>query len=88
MPIFRTAISAMRVRLSDAEFLRDLKNFLEAAECQVRQVGLATLDVAMPRAPSEAQARREIEIYLKTRRAMNPQVTARIVGKGEAERPD
>jgi hypothetical protein len=62
----------------------DLKAYLEAAECSVRIVGEVTLDVAVPRAPSDAQALREISIYLKTWQAMNPEARARIVGEGEA----
>ena len=72
----------MRVRISNADLLGDLTTFLEAAECRVRKVGLATLDVAMARAPSEAQAQREVAIYLRTWQAMNPGTYARIVGEG------
>ena len=74
----------MRVRLSDRAHVPDLKAYLEAAECSVRIVGEVTLDVAVPRAPSDAQALREISIYLKTWQAMNPEARARIVGEGEA----
>jgi hypothetical protein len=48
-------------------------------------VGEVTLGVAMPRAPTGAQALREIAIYLKTWQAMNPNVHARTVGEGEGE---
>jgi hypothetical protein len=75
--------AAVRVRLSDQALIDDLKAYLEAAECSVRVVGEVTLDVAMPRAPTDAQALREIAIYLKTWQAMNPNVHARIVGEGE-----
>jgi len=34
------------------------------------------LDVAIPRAPSDDQARRQVEIYLKAWQAMNPGVRA------------
>lgn len=77
----------MRVRISDAVLLGDLKDFLEAAECRVRKVGEATLDVAMARAPSAEQAQREIDIYLKTWQAMHPGAHARIVGKGTESPP-
>jgi hypothetical protein len=72
----------MRIRISDATHLGDLADFLEAAECRVRKVGNATLDVSMPRAPSKEQAEREIAIYLKTWQAMNPGAYARMVGQG------
>jgi hypothetical protein len=46
-------------------------------------VGEVTLDVSMPRAPSDDQALREIAIYLRTWQAMKPNAHARIVGEGE-----
>jgi hypothetical protein len=77
----------MRVRISDAALLGELKRYLEAAECRVRHVGKATLDVTMPRAPSEEQAQREVSIYLKTWQAMNPGAYARVVGEGRETDP-
>lgn len=74
-------MTAVRIRLSDKAFVNDLKTYLEAAECSVREVGEGTLDVSMPRAPSDAQARREIAIYAKTWEAMNPGVHALIVSE-------
>jgi MOSC domain-containing protein YiiM len=79
-------LAAMRVRISDSVLLGDLTGFLEAAECRVRKVGEATLDVTMPRAPSAEQAQREIDIYLKTWQAMHPGAYARIVSEGRAGR--
>jgi hypothetical protein len=75
-------LAALRVRISDAALLDDLRTFLEAAECPVRNVGLGTLDVTMPRAPSSEQAEREVAIYLRTWQAMHPGADARIVGEG------
>jgi hypothetical protein len=72
----------MRVQTSDPALLGDLMTFLEAAECTVRAVGPATLDVSMLRAPSVDQAEREISIYLQTWQAMNPGTYAHIVGEG------
>jgi hypothetical protein len=80
-------ISAVRIRISDPALLDDLKDFLESAGCRIRGVGPVTIDVAMPRAPSLEQARREIAIYLKTWQAMNPGSYARIVGEGTEEPP-
>jgi hypothetical protein len=80
-------LAAMRVRISDAHLLGDLKGFLEAAECRVRKVGPGTLDVVMRRAPSTAQAEREVAIYLKTWQAMHPGAYARIVGEGTENPP-
>ena len=75
----------MRVRLSDKSYVEDLKEYLEATECSVRVVGQVTLDVSMPRAPSDAQALREVAIYLRAWQAMNPDVYAHILGEGNAE---
>lgn len=74
----------MRVRVSNADLLRDLKGYLEAADCRVRKVGEVTLDVTIESAPSTEQAQREIAIYLKAWQAMNPGGYARIVGEGRA----
>lgn len=48
-------------------------------------VGQVTLDVSMPRAPSEAQALSEVATYVNAWQAMNPDVHARIVGEGHAK---
>jgi hypothetical protein len=77
----------MRVRISDPALLGDLQSYLEAVECTVRRVGEGTLDVAMARAPSEEQARREVDIYLRAWQAMNPDTYARVVGPGDIEGP-
>jgi hypothetical protein len=77
----------MRIRISNASLLGDLKGFLEAAECRVREVGQATLDVTMPRAPSAEQAEREVALYLSTWQAMHPDAYARIVGEGTETPP-
>ena len=83
MSITRAA-AAVRVRISDQDLLGDLKDYLEAAECSVREVGQVTLDVTMPRAPSDDQALREIAIYLRAWTAMHPDAVVRVVGEGEA----
>jgi hypothetical protein len=75
----------MRVRVSDEALLRNLEEFLVATECRVRKVGNVTLDVTL-QAPTEEQARRELDIYLRTWPAMHPGAYARIVG--ERAEPD
>jgi hypothetical protein len=69
----------MRVRISDPALLSDLQRYLRAAECVVEQSDDDALDIYMPRAPSDEQARREVGIYLQTRQAMNPGARADIV---------
>ena len=61
----------MRVRVSDPALLGDLQRYLRAAECVAEQSGDDTLEVSIPRAPSDEQARREVDIYMKAWRAMN-----------------
>jgi hypothetical protein len=68
--------AAMRVRLTDPALVDDLERFLLATECRVERVATDELDVHVPRAPSEQQARREVGIYLLTWRAMNPEAVA------------
>jgi hypothetical protein len=53
--------AAMRVRISDPALLGDLQRYLRAAVCVAEQSEENALDVHMPRAPSEEQARREID---------------------------
>jgi hypothetical protein len=72
----------MRVRVSNADLLGDLRDYLEAAECRVRKVGEVTLDVTIESAPSAEQAQREIAIYLKAWQAVNAGGYTRIVGEG------
>jgi hypothetical protein len=50
-----------------------------AAECVAEHSGEDTLDVSIPRAPSDEQARREVAIYLQAWQAMNLGARAEIV---------
>ena len=68
----------MRVRVSDPALLGDLQRYLRAAECVVEQADDA-LEVSIPRAPSDEQARREVAIYIQAWHAMNPGARAEIV---------
>jgi hypothetical protein len=63
--------AAMRIRISDPSYLGDLERSLCAAECAIGQVGPHELEVFVPGAPRDEQARREILIYLDTWKAMN-----------------
>ncbi len=69
----------MRVRVSDPALRGDLQRYLRAAECVVERADDHTLDVSIPRAPSDEQARREVAIYIQAWRAMNPGARAEIV---------
>ena len=82
MPIINST-AAVRVGVSDTEYVTNLTDYLEAAACSVRRVGQVTLDVSIPRAPSDDRALREIAVYLRTWQAMNPEARAHVVGEGE-----
>ena len=69
----------MRVRVSDPALLGVLQRYLRAADCVAEQSGEDTLDVSIPRAPSDEQARREVAIYLQAWQAMNLSARAEIV---------
>jgi hypothetical protein len=61
-PVSITA--AVRIQVSESAHLGDLKTYLEAAECAVHVLDSHVLEVSVPRAPSEAQAVREMTLYL------------------------
>jgi hypothetical protein len=71
--------AAMRVRVSDPALLGDLQRYLRATECMAGQLEEDTLDVSIPRAPSEERARREVAIYVQASQAMHPAARAEIV---------
>jgi hypothetical protein len=49
----------------------DLRAFLERADCVFREYGAYEFEVDIPHAPSEAQGRRELDIYLASWQVMN-----------------
>jgi hypothetical protein len=57
----------------------DVQRYLPSAECVVEQADDDALEVSIPRAPSDEQARREVAIYIQAWRAMNPGARAEIV---------
>ena len=79
MPIQALSAAIMRVRLTDQALLPDLLRYLRSTECVVEQVGPDELNVVVPRAPSDEQARREIDLYLRAWQVMNPKAQAEII---------
>ena len=71
--------AAMRVRVSNPALLGDLQRYLRAVQCVAEQSDENSLDIYVPHAPSDEQARREVAIYLKTWQAMNAGARAEIV---------
>lgn len=78
----------MRVQISDPALLGDLLDFLRRAECVAEPTSADTLDVFIPRAPSAAQAGREVDLYLASWRARHPGVAANVLERrDESEHP-
>ena len=75
----RESPAAMRIHVSESALLGNLKTYLEAAECVAQVLDPHTLEVSVPRAPTEAQAVREVTLYLGAWRAMNPGTRASIL---------
>lgn len=71
--------AAMRIRVSDPALLDSLQRYLRAADCVAERAGADALDVAVPRAPSDDQARREVDIYIRAWQAMNPGARAELI---------
>ena len=74
----------MHVYISEPAVLPDLRDFLERSECVVRQWHAYDLEVHVTRAFSEAQARRELDVYLATWQAFNPGVEAYVIERDDA----
>jgi hypothetical protein len=66
----------LHVYLSHPELIHDLRTHLERAECVVDRCHGHDLEVQLPAASSEAQARRELDIYLAVWQVMNRGVEA------------
>jgi hypothetical protein len=79
----------MQVYIRDPSFLPNLQEFLKRAGCVAEQSRSNELEVHVPSAPSERQARREVNVYLATWQSLNPGVDAYIVepdpGQGESD---
>ena len=69
----------MRVRLADETDAPDLVRYLRSTDCAVEQVGDDELSVVVPRAPSDDQARRELDVYLRAWQATSGSAHADIV---------
>jgi len=71
----------LHVYISHPTALDDLCAFLERAECVVQNSHAHGFDVHLPRAYSETQARRELDIYLATWQVRHPGVEAYVVDR-------
>jgi hypothetical protein len=75
----------MHVYISDPSLLPNLQHFLRGAECVAEQRRSHELEVFVPRARDESQARSELDPYLAAWQAMNPGVDAYIVDTASAQ---
>jgi hypothetical protein len=73
------ASAALHVYISDPALFKDLCVFLQRAECVVGPRYGHDFEIDLPWAYSDAQARRELEIYLATWQVMNPGVEVHVV---------
>jgi hypothetical protein len=64
----------------DPEAREELIAFLRRADCKVRADDDGTLDVDVPDAIGEDQARLEVDLYLKAWQASHPDVEAHLFG--------
>jgi IS5 family transposase len=55
----------VRLRLSDPELADSLRDFLQRRECAVVQLEADILDVSLPHELHAAQARLELDLYLR-----------------------
>jgi hypothetical protein len=77
----RGASAALHVFISHPSSLEDLRAFLEQAECVVTRCQAHDLEVDLPLAYSEAQARRELDVYLATWQTVNRGVEVYVVDR-------
>ena len=73
----RTA--AMRVKVSDRTYLRDLILFLRECGCVAEQASVDEADVYVPVARNDRAAREEVRIYIAAWRIKTPPGNAEIV---------
>ena len=73
----------MYVYISHPDQILDLQQFLRQAGCVAEHRRSHELVVYLPGAPSEAQARREVNVYLATWQARNRGVEAYVLDRDE-----
>ena len=77
----------MYVSLSDPGSFRDLQEFLRRCNCVAEQSRPDRLEVYVPEAPNEDQARKELNARVAAWQARNPGREAHIVGADGSDRP-
>ena len=64
----------MQIRISDPRLLADLIDFLGRASCVAVHTKACTIEVELPHAPTAAQARRELGLYVAAWQGLHPNV--------------
>ena len=78
------ASAALHIFIRDPALFKDLCAFLQRAECVVGRRHGQDVEVELPRAYSESQARRELDLYLATWQVLNPGIEVYIVDRDRA----
>jgi hypothetical protein len=73
-------MSGLHVFVSNPRLLLDLQFFLRRVGCATTQLHAYELEVEVPGAPSDDQARREVELYLALWGGRKANVEAYVVG--------
>ena len=73
----------MNIYISDPEQIVNLQQFLRQAGCVAERRRSHELVVHLPGAPSDAQARREVNVYLASWQARNRGVEAYVLDGDE-----
>jgi hypothetical protein len=74
----------MNVFISDPFLLPNLEGFLQRTGCVAEESRPHELDVYIPSAPNEPQARRELNVCLATWQALHPGVETYIIDSDAA----
>jgi hypothetical protein len=69
----------MKIHVSNPALVDDLLEFLRRAECTATADEEGSIDVEVPAAYGEEQARMEIDLYLKAWQAAHPDVEAQLL---------
>jgi hypothetical protein len=73
----------MNLCLTDPELMPDLLAFLRRVHCVAEQTGADTVEVSLPEALDDDQARMEIDLYLWAWRLIHPGTDVQIGSRSE-----
>jgi hypothetical protein len=73
----------VHVFISDPSSLRDLQEFLRRAKCVAEQCRSHVLEVYVPNASNDRQARRDLNVYLATWQTDHPGIETYILERAE-----